>query len=419
MISRVRWVPIWFLFAGGMINYMDRSAISVVAPLLMRDLGLNAAQLGMIFSSFFGGYALFTFIGGYAADVLGPKRVFILAMTVWSTFCGLTATAVGFTSLLLTRIIFGFGEGPFGAAANKMVSNWFPRREIATAIGVANAGTPIGGALAGPVAGWLAVRYGWRISFVVLAGIGFLWTLFWILVVVDRPAAHKGLSDTERAEIEADRFLIAQPDSKLPLSFYLRQPTVIATGLAFFGYSYILYFFLSWFPGYLTMARHLSIRNMVFVNTIPWILGALGLIISGLACDLLSRITGDVLHARKLVLVVCLAVAAICVSLAGLVSGLGWVVAFMAAAIFFVYVTGTTYWAIIQEAVQGKHVGAAGGFVHLIANCAGIIGPAVTGFIVQTTGVFTSAFFLAGGVGLLGAFLVAVFVRRGAVTFSV
>ena len=113
MAGRSRWVPVWFLFFGGMINYMDRSAVSVAAPLLMRDLGLNAAQLGIIFSSFFAGYAVFTFVGGYASDVFGPKRVFTLAMTVWSTFCGLTAAATGFTSLLLVRVIFGCGEGPF------------------------------------------------------------------------------------------------------------------------------------------------------------------------------------------------------------------------------------------------------------------------------------------------------------------
>ncbi len=354
MFSRVRWVPIWFLFAGGMINYMDRSALSVAAPILMKDLGLDAAQLGLIFSSFFAGYALFTFIGGYASDILGPKRVFTLAMLVWSTFCGLTAAAVGFTSLLIVRTIFGFGEGPFSAAANKMAGNWFPRRQIATAIGVANAGTPIGGALAGPVAGWLALRYGWRISFVALACIGFLWTAFWILVVVDRPEAHKGLGDIERAEIKSDPSSIAPHESKLPLSFYLRQPTVIVTGISFFGYGYILYFFLSWFPSYLTMAQHLSIRDMGFVNTIPWILGTLGLMISGLVCDLLSRITKNALRARKLVLVVCLIVAAICVSLAGLISGLAWAVTFMAAAIFFLYLTGATYWAILQETVRGR-----------------------------------------------------------------
>jgi MFS transporter, ACS family, hexuronate transporter len=409
--GRVRWVPIWFLFAGGMINYMDRSAVSVVAPLLMRDLGLDAAQLGIIFSGFFCGYALFTFIGGYASDVLGPKRVFTLAMIVWSTFCGLSAAAVGFTSLLLVRVIFGCGEGPFGAATNKMVANWFPRREIATAIGVANAGTPIGGALAGPIAGWLTWRYGWRTSFVVLACIGLLWTLFWMVFIADRPEAHHRLSAAERAEIEADRLPITRSERMLPLSFYLRQPTVLATGLSFFGYAYVLYFFLSWFPSYLTMARQLSIRQMVIINTIPWILGTLGLAMSGFICDLLSRLIGDVLRARKLVLVICLVIAAICVSLAGFVPGLSMAVVFMAAAIFFVYVTGATYWAIIQETVQGEYVGAVGGFVHLIANCAGIIGPAVTGFIVQATGAFTSAFLLAGGFALLGALLVAIYVR--------
>jgi MFS transporter, ACS family, aldohexuronate transporter len=402
VIGRGRWVPVWFLFTGGMINYMDRSAISVAAPLLMKDMGLDAAQLGIVFSSFFAGYALFTFVGGYASDVLGPKRVFTLAMTVWSAFCGLTAAAVGFTSLLLIRVGFGFGEGPFGAAANKMVSTHFPRRQIATAIGLANAGTPIGGALAGPVAGWIELRYGWRASFVVLASFGFFWTILWTLFIPDRRETQ-----TARPDIA-----VLEPVIEFPLSFYLRRPTVIATGLAFFGYSYILYFFLSWFPSYLTIARHLSIHDMVFVNTIPWILGTVGLVMSGLACDFLARITGDALRARKLVLVVCLIAAAICVSLAGLVPGLASAVALMAAAIFFVYLTGATYWAIVQETVHEKHVGAVSGFVHLIANCAGIVGPAATGFIVQATGSFTSTFFLAGVVGLSGALLVARFVKR-------
>jgi MFS family permease len=411
VVKRVRWVPIWFLFAGGMINYMDRSALSVAAPLLMRDLGLDAARLGIVFSSFFAGYALFTFIGGYASDILGPKRVFSIAMVVWSTFCGLTAAATGYRSLLVVRTAFGFGEGPFSAAANKLVSNWFPRHQIATAIGLANAGTPIGGALSGPVAGWLALRYGWRTSFIVLACIGFFWTVFWTLVVVDKPEAHKRMSNFERAEIAGDPSPIAAHGSKLPLSFYVRHPAILATAISFFGYAYILYFFLTWFPSYLTMARHLSIHDMGFVNTIPWILGTIGLTISGLVCDFLSRITRSVLHARKLVLVVCLSVAAICVSLAGLVLGLAWAVTLMAAALFFIYLTGATYWAILQEIVHKDQMGATSGFVHLIANCAGIIGPAVTGFIVQKTRDFTIPYVLAGGVALTGAFLVGVFVK--------
>jgi MFS family permease len=394
---------VWFLFTGGMINYMDRSAVSVAAPLLMQDLKLDAAQLGIIFSAFFAGYALFNFIGGYAADVLGPKRVFTLAMTVWSGFCGLTAAATGFVSLLFVRTVFGFGEGPFAAAANKMVRNWFPRDQIATAIGLANGGTPIGGALAGPIAGWLAVKYGWRTSFVALAGIGFLWTLFWIPAVRERPTTSFTAGDNE-------------PTPKL--SSYLKQPGVIATGIAFFGYSYILYFFLAWFPSYLTISRHLNIHEMAFVNTIPWLFGTVGLTASGLVCDLISRAMNDVLGARKLVLTVSLAAAAVCVTFAGLAATLAWAVTFMAAAILFIYLTGATYWALIQELVRSEHVGAAGGFVHLIANCAGIIGPAVTGFIVRGTGLFTSAFLLAGAVALAGAVFVAIFVPRSSSMIS-
>jgi MFS family permease len=388
---------VWFLFTGGLINYMDRSAVSVTAPLLMRDLKLDAAQLGVIFSAFFAGYAFFTFIGGYSADVLGPKRVLAVAMTVWSSFGGLTATASGFASLLFVRTIFGFGEGPFASTAGKMVRNWFPREQIATAIGLANAGTPIGGALAGPLAGWVALKYGWRASFLALAAVGFLWTLFWIAAVQDRPQSNAPTASSKLTP---------------KLSFYLRQPAVIATGIAFFGYSYVLYFFLTWFPSYLTISRHLSIRDMGFVNTIPWIFGTVGLTASGLVCDLISRAMGDVLRARKFVLVVSLTAAAVCVTFAGLVATLSCAVTFMTAAIFFIYLSGATYWALIQELVAGEHVGATGGFVHLIANCAGIIGPAVTGFVVQRSGLFTSAFLLAGAVALAGALSVAVLVRR-------
>jgi sugar phosphate permease len=292
-----------------------------------------------------------------------------------------------------------------------MVSKWFPPRQIATAIGIANAGTPIGGALAGAVTGWLAIRYGWRTSFVVLAAIGFLWTLCWALVVTDSPSVQQGSRNLEALNGNTRQFT-AQRDRQPPLSFYLRQPTVIATGASFFSYAYVLYFFLSWFPSYLTMSRHLDLSRMSLLNAIPWILGTFGLLLSGLVCDLLSRRCSDLLYARKLVLVVCLVLGATCVSLTGLVSSLSWAVTLMAVTIFCIYLTGAMYWAIIQDVVRAEHVGAASGFVHLIANCAGIIGPTVTGFIVQATGAFTSAFLLAGVIALLGALAIAVFVRR-------
>jgi D-galactonate transporter len=414
LFGTVRWAVVGLLFLGGMINYLDRAALSVAAPFLTKELGLSPAELGIVFSVFFVGYASFCFVGGYASDRLGARNVFGIASIVWSVFCGLTATVFSFTSLLIVRVIFGMGEGPYGSAANKLVSNWFPRRQQATAVGWANAGTPLGGALAGPVVGFIALTWGWRLSFVIIAVIGLFWSVVWLLSVTERPEQNRHISAAEIAEIAADQEP-PRTGPPIPLGALLTRPAVLATAFAFFGYAYILYFFLSWFPTYLTNARHLSLQSMSFVSAIPWLLGFIGLAAGGSVSDAIFRITGNAVRARKLVLVGALLVAALCVALAGSVQTVQAAVALMAVSVFFMYLTGNTYWAIILDTVDRDRVGGVGGFVHLIANTAGIVAPSVTGFMVQATGgSYTGAFGLAGGIAVLGALSVAIFVRAPA-----
>lgn len=410
MFHKVRWQLVALLFIAGVINYLDRAALSVAAPLITQELGLDPAQLGVVFSSFFFGYALFCFVGGYAADRYGPRLVIIVAMTLWSVFCGLTAAATSVAALVVLRVIFGMGEGPFNTTMAKFIGNWFPKSEQASAIGIANSGTPLGGAIAGPIVGFIALSYGWRISFIAIAAIGLLWVLFWALSSTDSPAQHRRVSDAERAEIRQGQAAEAA-QAELPLTHYLRQPAILATALAFFGYAYILYFFLSWFPSYLTMALHLSIQKMAIVSVIPWALGFVGLASGGFVCDALGRRLGDQVAARKLVMVVCLLVAAAAVALAGIATSLEAVIALIAIAVFFMYLSGSTYWAIILGLVESGRVGGVAGFVHLIANTAGIVAPIVTGVLVERTGSFASAFVLAGGLATVGALLVALLVR--------
>lgn len=414
MGARLRWFIVFLLFLGGGISYLDRAALSIAAPLIADDLGLDPARLGIVFSSFFFGYALFCFVGGWASDRFGPKNVFTLAMTVWSVFCGLTAAATSLAFLLVVRVVFGMGEGPFSATANKVVSNWFPRREQATAVGLANAGQPIGAALAGPVVGSIAVLAGWRISFVVIAVVGLAWVVAWMLLATDRPEQHRWLGVVERDEMEQERAKPPAVTARLPLSAYLRRPAILATAFAFFGYAYILYFFLSWFPTYLVKAQGLSIGTMGVVNAIPWVIGCIGMVLGGLVCDRIYQRTGNAVFARKLILVGSLAIAAICVALAGVVTGVSGVVALMAVSVFFMYLTANTYWAIILDTVEEGRVGSVGGFVHLIANLAGIVAPAVTGFMVEWSGGFAGAFVLTGAIAIVGALSVAVFVRSPA-----
>ncbi|GGF28300.1 MFS transporter [Aliidongia dinghuensis] len=412
MFARLRWFIVALLFIGGAISYLDRAALSVAAPLIAKDMQLDPTELGIVFSSFFVGYALFCFVGGFASDRIGPRNVFGVAMTVWSVFCGLTAAAAGIFSLLVVRVIFGMGEGPFSSTANKFVSNWFPRPEQASAVGMANAGQPLGAALAGPVVGLLAVAAGWRVSFIAIGAIGLVWTVAWMWLATDRPEQHRWLDlDALRAHTR-ERAERANELEALPLGHYLKRPAILATAFAFFGYAYILYFFLSWFPSYLTMAHHLSIQKMGVVNAIPWLVGFIGLASGGFVCDAIFRLTGNALYARKLVLVTSLIIAAICVALAGVVTGITAVVALMATTVFFMYLTASTYWAIILDTVAEARVGGVSGFVHLIANLAGIVAPAVTGYLVSVSGSFASAFALTGAIAVLGALGVAFLVRE-------
>ena len=402
--DRKRWLLVGVLFLAGLVNYMDRAALSVAAPLISRDLALTPSQLGLVFSSFSFGYALFCLVGGWSADRFGPKRVLLVSMTVWSVFCGLTAAATTLSALLIFRVVFGMGEGPFGATITKFVSEWFPPREQATAIAFANVGTPLGGALAGPIVGAVAVAAGWRAAFVAISVLSLLWVLLWGLVSADRTKSPRS------GPVAPDRPFSASSDAP-GVGEAMTRPAILAAAFAMFGYSYILYFFLSWFPTYLATAQHLPIQTMSLVSATPWALGFVGLASGGLISDAVLRRTGRALYSRKLVIVGSLIVAAICVGLAGAATSAGAAVALMSVSVFAMYMSGSLYFALVIDLTEAEHVGSVMGFVHFVANCAGILAPLVTGFIVETSGGFTAAFVLAGATALLGAAAVALAVR--------
>jgi len=413
MLHKRRWQIILLIFMASFINYMDRTAFSVAAPFITQEYGLTPAQLGILFSGFFMGYAVFNFVGGYFSDIYGPRKVFSVSMSIWSVFCGLIAAAYSFVSLFIVRVCFGIGEGPISATTSKVVSSWFPAKERSSAMGIASSGTPLGAAVAGPIVGIIALYFSWKASFIIMAIIGLIWAMFWWRIARDLPSEDPRISQEELNEINQGKMMAnsISSDSKLPLSYFLKQRTILLTALAFFAYNYNLFFFLTWFPSYLTMAKGLSIATMSIVTVLPWFTGFIGLASGGFISDFVFRKTGKLMFSRKIVLVVGLGATSICICLTGFVESVVWAVILMAIAIFTLYLTGSTYWALIQDTVSEENVGGVSGFVHFLANLSGVIGPAVTGFIVQSTGVFTSAFVLAGSLALIGSLAVAFFVR--------
>ncbi len=416
MRKNYRVVIALLLFFAGMLNYLDRAALSVMAPLIKSDLHINDAEVGILFSCFFIGYCAFCFLGGWAADRFGPRRVYAWAAGVWSLFCGATALVTGFTHLLIVRMLFGIGEGPMGTTTNKSIANWFPKKETGRAVGFTNAGQPLGAAIAAPVVGLVGLHYGWRIAFVVIALLGFIWVACWLWLFRDKPEDHPRVGPVERELISRQRpatqAAAAQQQDRHSLWRYVFSLPVLGVASAFFCFNYIQYFFLSWLPSYLTDFQHLDIKSMSIIGVLPWLGATAGFLGGGIVSDMLFRRTQNFLLSRKLVIFVGLAVAALCVLLTAWSRDVVSAVTLITLASVFAYMTPQACWSLLQDIVPAGRIGTAGGFVHLLANLAGILSPGITGFLIQYGGGYHTAFLLASALAVAGMLLLALLVRQ-------
>ncbi|QIQ21127.1 MFS transporter [Zophobihabitans entericus] len=423
---RYRWVVAILLFFAGMLNYLDRAALSVMAPLVKDDLGLNDAQMGMIFSSFFIGYCLFCFIGGYCADKYGPRKTYAWSAGIWSLFCGITGLVTGFVQLLVIRVLFGIGEGPMGTTTNKSIANWFPQKEVGRAVGFVNAGQPLGAALAAPIVGFVGLHFGWRISFVVIAVLGFIWVAFWLIFFRDKPENSSRTSKeevdlivnerpsaaSEKKALEAVNNQSQTTEPKHSIFYYVLSLPVLGVAISFFCFNYIQFFFLSWLPSYLTDYQHLDIKSMSIVGILPWLGAAVGFLGGGIITDFLYKLTKNFVTARKIVIFVGLAVASICVLATAYASSVVSAVTLITVACLFGYMVPQACWSLLQYIVPSARIGSAGGFVHLLANLAGILSPGITGFLIQYGGGYQSAFILASILAAFGIISLLLFIQN-------
>jgi ACS family hexuronate transporter-like MFS transporter len=399
------------------LNYGDRSAISIAAPFIMKDLHFTEAQFGFILSIFFVGYVPFCFIGGWTSDKFGPRKIMTWATLVWSIFVAATAVGFSFVSFLIIRTLFGFGEGPQGAVMTKTMSNWFPQRELGTSIGIAQAATPLGGAIATPiiVALLVSTHDNWRIPFIVLGVVGILFAIGWFVIIRDKPEEHPWITSQELKKIR-EGTLARRPeyleDGSTPrMSTYLKMPLVWSTAWAFFGYAWVLYTFLSWFPEFLLQKQHISLSSLAIAGAIPWLAGAVACALGGIATDWIGRKTGKPIIARKWVIVICLLLVAILFTPIGAITSAVAAVILMSVIVFLLYLTTAQYFAIIGDVVPSSRLGGVMGFVHLIANLAGVIAPIVTGFLISGSNNWTAAFGIAAVICLTGSLSVAFFAR--------
>ena len=180
--SRFAWLIVFLLFAGSVLNYMDRSLVSVIMPQVRRDLALTNADFGLAVNAFLVMYAAFYILGGRIADRLGYRGAFALTVAFWSIACMAHALVQGLRSLALCRAILGMGEGGFYPAAMRGAAQWFPPESRAKAVGLILSALCVGSLLTPPLVAWITIHYGWRASFLVIGALGLLLLPPWLLL---------------------------------------------------------------------------------------------------------------------------------------------------------------------------------------------------------------------------------------------
>jgi len=403
--TRVRFGILALLAVGTMINYLDRTVLGIAAPTLTKDLGLDAAVMGLVFSAFSWTYAVAQIPGGVFLDRFGSKLTYFLAITFWSLFTLLQALATGLYSLLFFRFGLGVSEAPCFPTNSRVVGTWFPQSERARATGIYTVGEYIGLALFSPLLFWIMSQWSWHALFIVVGLAGIAFGLVWWLCYRE-PADSPSVNQAELDYISAGGGFAREQVEKIPFSWtnvgrLLSYRQIWGAGIGQFAGNSTLVFFLTWFPSYLATERHMAWVKVGFFAVMPFIAAAVGVISGGIVSDKLLTMTGSANLARKLPIIGGLLLAS-CIIIANYVESDAEVIAVLSIAFFGQGMVGLG-WTLISDIAPRKLMGLTGGLFNFASNLAGIVTPLVIGFIVSTTGSFVDALLFVGGVALLGA----------------
>ncbi|CAG9274770.1 ACS family D-galactonate transporter-like MFS transporter [Paraburkholderia unamae] len=411
--SRARYRILGLLAVGTMINYLDRTVLGIAAPQLTKELGINAALMGLVFSAFSWSYVVAQIPGGVFLDRFGSKFTYWISMTLWS-MCTLAQGFIGGVGALFAcRLGLGAAESPCFPTNSRVVATWFPQSERAFATGTYTVGEYIGLAFFSPFLFALMGAYGWRSLFYVVGAVGIAFGAVWWFLYRE-PHEHPAANRAELDYIEAggglarhERKADAQPEGKKQgfdwrmAGQLVRRRQLAGICLGQFAGNSTLVFFLTWFPTYLATERHMGWLKIGFFAIMPFIAASIGVMFGGTFSDWMLRRGISANVARKLPIIAGLLLASTII-LANFVESNVAVIAILSVA-FFAQGMAALGWTLVSDIAPAGMLGLTGGIFNLAANLAGIITPLVVGLIVGATGSFVWALVFIGVIALVGA----------------
>ncbi len=406
--TRIRYAMLSLVFINVMINYLDRSNLSVAAATLSKDLELSTVEMGLIFSAFGWTYALLQIPGGLIADRFGPRVLYAFCLITWSAATLLQGFARGFVSLFGLRLATGAFEAPSYPINNRIVTSWFPDHERASAIALYVSGQFIGLAFFTPVLVTIQYYAGWQGLFITTGLVGLVWGVVWYFFYRD-PLDHPRVNSAELDYIEQGGGLIQgkKHDPNQPsiwnwanLKQVFTNRTLWGVYIGQFAMNAMLWFFLTWFPTYLVQYRGLNFLKSGYLASIPFLAACAGLLLSGFVSDYLIRQGKSIGMARKTPIIIGLIVSASIVG-ANYSTDTAAIIFFMALA-FFGAGMALISWVFVSILSPKHLIGLTGGVFNFMGNLASIVVPIVIGYLVKD-GDFKPALVFIGALGLIGA----------------
>lgn len=407
----IRWRILALIIAASFISYLLRTNLSVLGDSMIDDLGLTEMHLGMVFSAFAAGYALFQIPGGILGDRFGSRRTITGIAIAWGLLTVVTGLvpgllpAAGIVALLiLVRFLVGASHAPiFPVTGCGTVSNWFPVGGWGLPNGLSSTGLTLGAAAAGPLLVWLMESWGWRGALLITSPTAFALAAVWWWYVRDYPKDHGAVTARELALIDAGR---PPPEHDAGTAaawrLALKNRDILLLTLSYFCMNYVFYLFFNWFFYYLVDVRGFSAGDAGILSAGQWILGALGATAGGFICDALIRRTGLRPGPRWLA-VPSLVLCAVFLLAGANSASTTLTVTFLCICFGCTQLTEAAYWSTAIS-VAGRHASAAGGVMNTGGNVVGFVGGMLVPLIAKgwgwTVAVSSGAVFALLGAGL-------------------
>ena len=368
------------------LNYVDRGAIGIAAPVMTRELGLSPEAYGFVFSAFFWVYAPVQLFAGRLCDRFSVYSLIGAGIALWALSTFLTGFSAGFVSLLILRVMLGVGESISFPGTTKIIARHVPAEKRGIANAVVAAGLALGPAAGTLAGGLILAAWGWRTMFVLFGAITLLWLAPW-------RSAVRGIGQDELASAEAP----------VSMGALIGKWSLWSMGIVHCLGNYCFYFLLAWLPSFLVKSRGFSITEMTVLATIGYLVQAICALTYGRFSDWWTCSGRSEAQCRRWMMVAsqigaAVAILGLAFAHTGAVIALLLCLAGAASASL-----SLNLYAVGQMFAGRRAAGTWMGFQNALGNASGIFGPVLTGFIVQRAG-YDSAFLVTAAIAAGGAF---------------